>query len=115
LNTTSLSVQGAYKNATSEESPLCIDFGHSKEQRPDLKQIMFGLDIVEGIPLFAEVMAGHTSDVKWNGNDRFAYEGFAFGGTMGIHGDDCRFCDGHGRESRRENSSTIPRPLLPSG
>jgi transposase len=43
LDTTSLSVQGAYETADSKEASLQITFGHSKERRPDLKQLMFGL------------------------------------------------------------------------
>ncbi|WP_442893622.1 IS1634 family transposase [Bacillus sp. 2205SS5-2] len=67
FDTTSLSVQGAYETADSEESPLRIDYGHSKERRPDLKQLMFGLGSVQGLPIFADVMDGNTSDKKWNG------------------------------------------------
>ncbi|WP_180954856.1 IS1634 family transposase [Bacillus sp. V3-13] len=67
FDTTSLPVQGIYETAGSEESPLKIEFGHSKDRRPDLKQLMFGLGSVEGIPLFADVMNGNTSDKTWNG------------------------------------------------
>ncbi|RUQ30869.1 IS1634 family transposase, partial [Peribacillus cavernae] len=68
FDTTSLSLQGAYETADSEEDSLRITFGHSKERRPDLKQLMFGLGSVQGLPIFADVMDGNTSDKKWNGD-----------------------------------------------
>ncbi|MDQ0217858.1 transposase [Peribacillus cavernae] len=58
FDTTSLSLQGAYETAYSEEDSLRITFGHSKERRPDLKQLMFGLGSVQGFPIFADVMDG---------------------------------------------------------
>lgn len=67
LDTTSFSVQGAYEQASDEHSALRIDYGYSKDKRRDLKQIMFGLGSVQGLPLFADVMAGNTSDKTWNG------------------------------------------------
>ena len=67
VDTTSLSVEGAYERSALEDSVLRIDYGHSKERRPDLKQFMFGLGSVEGLPLFADVMNGNTSDKTWNG------------------------------------------------
>lgn len=68
IDTTSLSVQGSYNNAQGEDTPLRIDYGYSKDKRNDLKQIMFGLGSVQGLPLFADVMHGNTSDKKWNGS-----------------------------------------------
>jgi transposase len=68
LDTTSLSVKGAYDQSSQEDSPLRIDYGYSKDKRKDLKQLMFGLGSVQGIPLFADVMNGNTSDKKWNGD-----------------------------------------------
>lgn len=68
IDTTSLSVQGAYDHAQGEDTPLRIDYGYSKDKRKDLKQIMFGLGSVQGLPLFADVMHGNTSDKKWNGS-----------------------------------------------
>jgi len=61
LDTTSKSVQGIYNGATS------ICFGHSKDLRPDLKQIKFGIGVQQdGLPVAGEVLSGNTSDVKWN-------------------------------------------------
>jgi transposase len=68
IDTTSLSVQGAYAQACGEDAALRIDYGYSKDKRKDLKQIMFGLGSVQGLPLFADVMHGNTSDKKWNGS-----------------------------------------------
>jgi transposase len=68
LDTTSLSLQGLYEKSGKEDSLLKIEYGHSKDLRPDLKQLMFGLGSVNGIPLFADVMNGSTSDKSWNEN-----------------------------------------------
>ena len=61
-------MQGHYEQSEKEDSLLKIEYGHSKDLRPDLKQLMFGLGSVDGIPLFADVMNGSTSDKSWNGN-----------------------------------------------
>jgi transposase len=68
VDTTSLSVQGAYEQASGDDAALRIDYGYSKDKRNDLKQILFGLGSVQGLPLFADVMAGNTSDKTWNGS-----------------------------------------------
>lgn len=67
IDTTSFSLQGIYETPDSEDSPLKIEHGYSKDLRPDLKQLMFGLGSVEGVPLFTDVMNGKTSDKTWNG------------------------------------------------
>jgi len=62
-DTTSVSLEGAYEG----ESDLKIVRGHSKDYRPDLKQIMLGLAVTpERIPLLANVENGNTSDKTWN-------------------------------------------------
>jgi transposase len=44
-----------------------ITYGHSKDNRPDLKQIVYGLTVSkDGIPVLGEVLAGNTSDKTWN-------------------------------------------------
>lgn len=65
--TASLSLQGLYEKSGSEDSLLKIEYSHNKDLRPDLKQLMFGLGSVDGLPLFADVMNGSTSDKSWNG------------------------------------------------
>lgn len=62
-DTTSWSVAGAY----SKPGNLKITYGHSKDARPDLKQIMFGLTVNrEGVPILGQVLGGNTSDKTWN-------------------------------------------------
>ncbi|WP_127586918.1 IS1634 family transposase [Paenibacillus koleovorans] len=62
-DTTSMSLHGAYE----EEADLKIVHGHSKDHRPDLKQIMLGLAVSpERIPVLANVENGNTSDKTWN-------------------------------------------------
>ena len=44
-----------------------VAFGHSKDHRPDLKQILLSLlTNREGFPLWGEVHAGNASDKKLN-------------------------------------------------
>jgi len=62
-DTTSISLQGAYER----EADLQVAHGHSKDRRPDLKQIMLELAVTpERIPVLANVENGHTSDKTWN-------------------------------------------------
>ena len=64
-DTTSVSVEGVY-DGQDPENPL-LTFGHSKDRRPDLKQLKMGLSVQEqGLPLSGEVLAGNTSDQVWN-------------------------------------------------
>jgi transposase len=45
-------------------APPMITFGHSKDHRPDLKQIMFGTLVTAdgGVPLFGKALDGNASD-----------------------------------------------------
>lgn len=62
-DTTSVSVYGEYNRP----GELNITRGHSKNHRPDLKQIMMGLSVTpQRIPVLATVENGNTSDQKWN-------------------------------------------------
>ena len=67
LDTTSLSVTGDYVSESSnEDSSAVIDitYGHSKDYRPDLKQVVLSL-VVNGpsaMPLFMEPLNGNSSD-----------------------------------------------------
>jgi transposase len=72
-DTTSVSVEGMYNAETSEEtdrgkeSPFKITYGHSKDHRPDLKQLKLGLSVQqEGLPLSGELLSGNKSDQVWN-------------------------------------------------
>ena len=62
-DTTSKSVYGAYENPTDS---LNITHGYSRD-RVGAKQIQFGLiGNTDGIPLYADVHDGNTSDKEWN-------------------------------------------------
>lgn len=62
-DTTSMSLSGSYER----EGELNIARGHSKDYRPDLKQIVLGLGVTpERIPILANIENGNTSDKTWN-------------------------------------------------
>lgn len=62
-DTTSLKVYGDYDR--DEEGPL-ITYGFSKDHRPDLKQLLFGLTVSDdgGVPVWGHVTDGNRSDSK---------------------------------------------------
>jgi transposase len=70
FDTTSLSFYGDYENEDSIElvegisPPPKITYGYSKDNRPDLKQLLFGSLVTAdgGIPIFGKAMNGNTSD-----------------------------------------------------
>jgi hypothetical protein len=68
LDTTSISVDGVYDSKTKtndrETSVIKIAHGHSKDCRPDLKQVVLSL-VVNGpssMPIFMEPLNGNSSD-----------------------------------------------------
>jgi transposase len=65
FDTTSLSLYGEYN--TDDENPL-ITFGHSKQHRPDLKQVLFGMTVTQdgNVPITGRITAGNTSDSTEN-------------------------------------------------
>lgn len=69
LDTTSISVSGEYaENQVNDGEPIAIQIthGHSKDHRPDLKQIMLSL-VVNGpshMPIWMEPQNGNSSDKK---------------------------------------------------
>jgi len=67
-DTTSAKVFGAYENEAPEWSPT-PRFGYSKDHRPDLKQIVFGLTLHGslGLPMVSTMFDGNTSDKYMNG------------------------------------------------
>lgn len=66
-DTTSKSVYGAYENSTEEDDTIHITRGHSKDYRPDLKQIVFGLGTTKDrVIVIGDVTDGNTSDKNWN-------------------------------------------------
>jgi transposase len=62
-DTTSLKVYGDYDGE--EEGPL-ITYGYSKDHRPDLKQLLFGLTVGDdgGVPIWGHITDGNRSDSK---------------------------------------------------
>jgi transposase len=86
-DTTSISVEGAYLTNTAEissqsspvdeqsppdenspiEESFEINFGHSKDHRPNQKQFKIGLSVQEnGLPVSGEILSGNESDHIWN-------------------------------------------------
>lgn len=65
-DTTSRMLFGEYVHP--EEGTISITRGHSKDERPDLKQVMYGLTVSsDGVPLAGQLLSGNTSDKKWHG------------------------------------------------
>ena len=66
-DTTSLALYGAYDLASGEDAPVPT-WGFSKDHRPDLKQLIFGLSLhgAVGIPLVSSMLDGNTSDQEAN-------------------------------------------------
>lgn len=65
LDSTSMSVEGQYEK-DSKENVINLTYGHSKDHRPDLKQIVMSL-VVSGassIPIWMEPQDGNSSDKK---------------------------------------------------
>jgi len=63
LDSTSLSVEGAYDNCT-EEHVVKLTYGYSKDKRPDLKQVVMNLVVTgsSAIPVWMEPKDGNSSD-----------------------------------------------------
>ena len=68
-DSTSVSFYGAYDQAEEEHQvrgqlTLAITYGHSKDHRPDLKQLLFILTVSEdgGVPIYFTSASGNTSD-----------------------------------------------------
>jgi transposase len=68
IDTTSMSLNGKYETVSSEHDlapeTINITYGHSKDHRPDLKQVVLSL-VVNGpssIPLWMEPLDGNSSD-----------------------------------------------------
>lgn len=66
FDTTSQSVYGEYENQDCENA-VKVALGYSKDRRPDLKQIQFGIGVTrEGVLNYGEVLSGNSSDKTWN-------------------------------------------------
>jgi transposase len=65
LDTTTISVQGAYENDTYGD--FKIEYAYGKDHRMDLKKFKIGAAVQEqGLPVFSELVAGKKSDMAWN-------------------------------------------------
>jgi transposase len=69
FDTTSLTCYGAYEveddlQTLSGDMPPKVTYGHSKDRRPDLKQILYGMMVSSdgGVPVFGQVLDGNQSD-----------------------------------------------------
>ena len=70
-DSTTVSFHGAYEDAQQEKRvrgrpSLAITHGHSKDHRPDLKQLLYILTVTEdgGVPVYFTSASGNTSDDK---------------------------------------------------
>jgi transposase len=63
LDSTSLTLSGDYLEKTDDET-VAIKLGHSKDHRPDLKQVMLEMMVCHdgGIPLIGKALDGNASD-----------------------------------------------------
>jgi transposase len=68
-DSTTITFHGDYKDATQEEkrkeqTRLAITWGHNKDHRPDLKQLLFILTISKdgGVPVYFQAKSGNTAD-----------------------------------------------------
>jgi len=68
-DSTSVTVSGAYSDAAEERNAygrrlLAITWGHNKDHRPDLKQLLYVLTITDdgGVPLYYSAASGNTTD-----------------------------------------------------
>lgn len=68
-DSTTVSFYGAYENASEEVkrgkgNRLAITFGHSKDHRPDLKQLLYVLTVSDdgGVPLYFTAASGNVTD-----------------------------------------------------
>lgn len=65
LDTISISVEGLYEG--NEEDDFMICYGHSKDNRPDLKQFKIGAAVQQsGLPVMGQLLSGNKSDRDWN-------------------------------------------------
>lgn len=66
VDTTSLSVYGDYQEQNIEEEDFKIAYGHSKQKRVDLKQVILSLTVngPSDLPLWVEGLSGNASDKK---------------------------------------------------
>lgn len=65
IDTTTISVEGEYKNSQEDqEGVVHVTYGHSKDHRPDLKQltVLLGMCGPANLPFFIDPLSGNISD-----------------------------------------------------
>lgn len=66
-DTTPKNVYGAYENSNEEDDAIHITRGHSKDHRPNLKQIIFGLGTTKDrVIVVGDVADRNINDKNWN-------------------------------------------------
>lgn len=67
-DTTSKSFEGAYEAEPDDKNAPRVVEGHSKDHRPDLKQLIIEAGTTaDGVPIVAEIASGNESDMTLNG------------------------------------------------
>jgi transposase len=65
-DTTSLVCWGEYSCIDGKSGIIEINFGHSKQKRPDKKQLKLGIGLAEGVVVDAKVISGNKDDKTYN-------------------------------------------------
>jgi len=65
-DTTSFVMWGEYETVAGKTGVITIDFGHSKDRRPDKKQIKMAIGTADGTIVDAKVLSGNTDDKTYN-------------------------------------------------
>jgi len=67
-DTTSFSVHGEFDSEDyTDDTAVTLTYGHSKDNRPDLKQFNIGLGVNrDGVPVVGDILDGNRSDMSWN-------------------------------------------------
>jgi transposase len=66
-DTTSLVMWGEYEHGSDGKTgSVQITFGHSKQKRPDKKQIKMGIGVADGVVVDAKVLSGNLDDKTYN-------------------------------------------------
>jgi len=65
-DTTSFVMWGDYETVEGKTGVINIDFGHSKDRRPDKKQIKMAIGTGDGTIVDAKVLSGNTDDKTFN-------------------------------------------------
>lgn len=68
FDTTSISLYGAYEQEEDGDDIPRVTYGHSKDKRADLKQVIFGMTVSGdgGVPITGRITSGNTSDSTEN-------------------------------------------------